>query len=130
MSRRSTDAGCRTRARTRDGRPRWLRSRRRCCCARCGVARAMTRRPVADRSHRPPLRLLRPPLRKATSVLSLVLPKGSLEKATLELFDAADLAVRRGSERDYRAAVDDPRIERVMFLRPQEIPRYVEQGLF
>jgi ATP phosphoribosyltransferase len=63
-------------------------------------------------------------------VLSLVLPKGSLEKATLELFDAADLAVRRGSERDYRAAVDDPRIERVMFLRPQEIPRYVEQGLF
>jgi ATP phosphoribosyltransferase len=63
-------------------------------------------------------------------VLSLVLPKGSLEKATLELFDAADLAVRRGSERDYRAAVDDPRIDRVMFLRPQEIPRYVEQGLF
>jgi ATP phosphoribosyltransferase len=63
-------------------------------------------------------------------VLSLVLPKGSLEKATLELFDAADLAVRRGSDRDYRASVDDPRIDRVMFLRPQEIPRYVEQGLF
>jgi ATP phosphoribosyltransferase len=63
-------------------------------------------------------------------VLSLVLPKGSLERATLDLFDAADLAVRRGSERDYRAAVDDPRIDRVMFLRPQEIPRYVEQGLF
>jgi ATP phosphoribosyltransferase len=63
-------------------------------------------------------------------VLSLVLPKGSLERATLELFDAADLAVRRGSDRDYRASVDDPRIDRVMFLRPQEIPRYVEQGLF
>jgi ATP phosphoribosyltransferase len=63
-------------------------------------------------------------------LLSLVLPKGSLEKATLELFDAADLAVRRGSDRDYRASVDDPRIERVMFLRPQEIPRYLEQGLF
>ena len=27
-------------------------------------------------------------------MLSLVLPKGSLEKATLELFDAADLTVR------------------------------------
>jgi ATP phosphoribosyltransferase len=63
-------------------------------------------------------------------VLSLVLPKGSLERATLELFDAADLAVRRGSDRDYRASVDDPRIDRIMFLRPQEIPRYVEQGLF
>ena len=29
-------------------------------------------------------------------MLSLVLPKGSLEKATLELFDAADLTVLRG----------------------------------
>jgi ATP phosphoribosyltransferase len=63
-------------------------------------------------------------------VLSLVLPKGSLESATLSLFDAADLAVRRGSERDYHASVDDPRIDRVRFLRPQEIPQYVEQGLF
>jgi len=63
-------------------------------------------------------------------VLSMVLPKGSLEKATLDLFDAADLAVRRGSDRDYHAWVDDPRIDRVRFLRPQEIPQYVEQGLF
>src|SRR3954470_7257592 len=63
-------------------------------------------------------------------MLSLVLPKGSLESATLALFEAADLAVRRGSDRDYRAAIDDPRIDRVMFLRPQEIPQYVEQGLF
>jgi ATP phosphoribosyltransferase len=63
-------------------------------------------------------------------VLSLVLPKGSLEKATLELFDAADLTVRRASDRDYRASIDDPRIERVRVLRPQEIPTYLEQGLF
>src|SRR5437016_4636081 len=34
------------------------------------------------------------------AVLSLVLPKGSLERATLELFDAADLTVRRSSDRD------------------------------
>ncbi len=63
-------------------------------------------------------------------MLSLVIPKGSLERATLELFDAADLTVRRSSERDYHAVIDDPRIERVRFLRPQEIPSYVEQGLF
>ena len=63
-------------------------------------------------------------------MLSLVLPKGSLEQATLELFDAADLAVRRGSDLDYRASIDDPRIDRVRFLRPQEIPQYVAQGLF
>jgi len=63
-------------------------------------------------------------------MLSLVLPKGSLERATLELFDAADLTVRRASERDYHASVDDPRIDRVRFLRPQEIPTYVAEGLF
>ncbi len=63
-------------------------------------------------------------------MLSLVLPKGSLERATLDLFDAADLTVRRSSDRDYHASIDDPRIERVRFLRPQEIPSYIEQGLF
>ncbi|MCW2912283.1 MAG: phosphoribosyltransferase [Actinomycetia bacterium] len=63
-------------------------------------------------------------------MLSLVLPKGSLERATVELFDAADLTVRRGSDRDYRASIEDPRIDRVRVLRPQEIPTYLEQGLF
>ncbi len=46
------------------------------------------------------------------------------------MFDAADLTVRRGSERDYHAAIDDPRIDRVRFLRPQEIPSYIERGMF
>jgi ATP phosphoribosyltransferase len=63
-------------------------------------------------------------------VLSLVLPKGSLEHSTLELFDAADLTVRRASDRDYHASIEDPRIDRVRFLRPQEIPSYVAEGLF
>jgi ATP phosphoribosyltransferase len=63
-------------------------------------------------------------------VLRLVLPKGSLERATLELFEAADLAVRRRSDVDYRATIDDPRIDEVRILRPQEIPRYVADGLF
>jgi ATP phosphoribosyltransferase len=63
-------------------------------------------------------------------VLAVVLPKGSLEKQTLDLFAAADLGVLRGSDRDYHASVDDPRIDKVRFLRPQEIPTYVEQGIF
>ncbi len=63
-------------------------------------------------------------------MLRLVLPKGSLERATLELFDDADLAVRRSSDVDYKAAVADPRIDTVRILRPQEIPRYVAEGLF
>jgi len=67
---------------------------------------------------------------KGFSLLSLVLPKGSLERATLDLFDAADLTVRRSSERDYHASIDDPRVDRVRFLRPQEIPSYLERGLF
>jgi ATP phosphoribosyltransferase len=63
-------------------------------------------------------------------VLRLVLPKGSLELATFELFAAADLTVRRASEVAYRATIDDPRIDEVHILRPQEIPTYVAEGLF
>jgi len=63
-------------------------------------------------------------------VLRLVLPKGSLEKATLELFEAADLRVERSSTVDYKATIDDPRIDEVRILRPQEIPMYVAEGLF
>jgi ATP phosphoribosyltransferase len=63
-------------------------------------------------------------------MLRLVLPKGSLERATLQLFDDADLSVVRSSEVDYRASIDDPRVNDVRILRPQEIPRYVASGLF
>ncbi|MBO0747392.1 MAG: ATP phosphoribosyltransferase, partial [Acidimicrobiaceae bacterium] len=63
-------------------------------------------------------------------MLRLVLPKGSLERATMELFDAADLGVVRSSEVEYRATIRDPRIDEVRILRPQEIPRYVAEGLF
>jgi ATP phosphoribosyltransferase len=48
----------------------------------------------------------------------------------LELFEAADLPVNRSSSVDYQATIDDPRIESVRILRPQEIPMYVEEGLF
>ncbi len=63
-------------------------------------------------------------------MLRLVLPKGSLERATLQLFEDADLPVVRSSDVDYRATIDDPRVTDVRILRPQEIPRYVAEGLF
>jgi ATP phosphoribosyltransferase len=63
-------------------------------------------------------------------MLRLVIPKGSLEQQTLRLFEEADLRVRRGSDRDYHGTIDDERIERVSLLRPQEIPTYVQDGLF
>ena len=48
----------------------------------------------------------------------------------MDLFEAADLRVRRSSAVDYRAIIDDPRIAEVRILRPQEIPVYVQEGLF
>ena len=44
-------------------------------------------------------------------MLKLVLPKGSLEKATFDLFEAADLSVGRNSSVDYRASIADPRVD-------------------
>jgi ATP phosphoribosyltransferase len=62
-------------------------------------------------------------------MISIALPKGSLEAQTLQLFKEADLEVRRG-ERDYNPRIDDARIGKVKILRPQEIPKYVEMGYF
>jgi ATP phosphoribosyltransferase len=63
-------------------------------------------------------------------MLKLVIPKGSLEEQTLRLFEAADLRVARSSSRDYHGTIDDDRIDGVALLRPQEIPTYVQDGLF
>lgn len=63
-------------------------------------------------------------------MLRLVLPKGSLERATLDLFDAADLPVLRSAAVQYLAQINDPRITDVRILRPQEIPTYLAEGLF
>jgi ATP phosphoribosyltransferase len=62
-------------------------------------------------------------------MITLALPKGSLEEQTLQLFREADLEVKRG-ERSYNPVIDDHRIEKVKILRPQEIPKYVEMGYF
>lgn len=63
-------------------------------------------------------------------MIDLVLPKGSLEAGTLKLFEEADLPVRRGSDREYSAAIPDPRVGKVKILRPQEIARAVQDGYF
>ena len=63
-------------------------------------------------------------------MLELVLPKGSLEKSTMALFEEADLTVKRSSAVQYKATIADPRVSGVRILRPQEIPVYVAEGLF
>ena len=62
-------------------------------------------------------------------MISIALPKGSLEAQTLQLFKEADLEVKRG-DRDYNPVINDHRIDKVKILRPQEIPNYVETGYF
>ena len=62
-------------------------------------------------------------------MITIALPKGSLEAQTLQLFREADLEVRR-TDRDYNPRIDDLRIGKVKILRPQEIPTYVERGYF
>lgn len=62
-------------------------------------------------------------------MLSIALPKGSLEEQTLLLFSQADLEVRKSS-REYNPTISDPRISKVKILRPQEIPVFVADGHF
>jgi len=62
----------------------------------------------------------------APKVLKLGLPKGSLEKATLDLMARAGYEIQV-SERSYQPRVDDPEMQIVM-LRAQEMSRYVELG--
>src|SRR5660398_148121 len=62
-------------------------------------------------------------------MIDIALPKGSLEEQTLLLFKQADLEIRK-TDREYNPTVKDPRIKKVKILRPQEIPKYVEEGYF
>ena len=60
-------------------------------------------------------------------VLKLGIPKGSLQKATFDLFERAGFNIS-GFERSYFPRIDDPQIQLIM-LRAQEMSRYVEDGV-
>lgn len=59
--------------------------------------------------------------------LKIGLPKGSLQEATFELFKKAGFDFHVSS-RSYEPTVDDPELE-PWLIRPQEIPRYVQDGV-
>ena len=85
------------------------------------------------RSRRPPDRrrtaVARCRFLKGCPVLSLVLPKGSLEKQVLELFDAADLTRHpRRLTATTTPASTTPGSTACCFLRPQEIPTLRRAG--
>ena len=62
-----------------------------------------------------------------TKKLQLGLPKGSLEEATYRLFEKAGFKITARS-RSYYPIINDDEID-VILLRPQEMPRYVEDGI-
>lgn len=66
------------------------------------------------------------PLRTSFVRLKLGLPKGSLQAATLEVFDRAGFRVHL-NERSYFPTIDDEEME-IMLLRAQEMSRYVQGG--
>lgn len=59
--------------------------------------------------------------------LKLGLPKGSLEKATIELFEKAGWMIKPAA-RNYFPEIDDPELA-CSICRPQEMSRYVESGM-
>jgi ATP phosphoribosyltransferase len=64
----------------------------------------------------------------AKNILKFGLPKGSLQDATLDLFRKAGIRIS-SSDRSYFPYCDDDEIE-IMFIRSQEMGKYVEDGLF
>ena len=60
-------------------------------------------------------------------VIKLGIPKGSLERATIELFAKAGWKISV-SERSYFPSIDDPEIS-CNLVRAQEMARYVENGV-
>lgn len=60
--------------------------------------------------------------------LRIGIPKGSLQEATFALFRKAGFEFRMSSGRSYHPTVDDPEIDPLL-IRPQEIPRYVEEAI-
>lgn len=60
-------------------------------------------------------------------LLKIGLPKGSLQEATFGLFAKAGWEFRVDA-RSYQPVVNDPDIS-ALLVRPQEIPRYVEDGI-
>ena len=63
-----------------------------------------------------------------SALVTIGFPKGSLEEATTRLMKLAGYTVTKGS-RSYRAVIDDPELSGI-FVRAQEVSRYVEHGFF
>lgn len=61
------------------------------------------------------------------NILKLGLPKGSLEKATIELFEKGGWLIKPAA-RNYFPKIDDSELD-CSICRPQEMSRYIESGM-
>jgi ATP phosphoribosyltransferase len=61
------------------------------------------------------------------TIVKLGIPSGSLQNATIELFNKAGFDIA-GAQRSYLPRIDDEQIKLIM-LRAQEMSRYVEDGV-
>src|SRR4030042_2747243 len=80
----------------------------------------MRRKPLANAS-------LIPRRFTVDKILKFGIPKGRLEKATIELFQKAGWVIKV-STRNYFPTTDDPQLAYAI-IRAQEISRYVEEGV-
>ncbi len=61
--------------------------------------------------------------------LKFALPKGSLQESTIEIFKKGGINIYLSDERSYYPTSDDNELE-LMLIRPQEMGRYIEKGVF
>ncbi|MCX6752338.1 MAG: ATP phosphoribosyltransferase [Candidatus Nomurabacteria bacterium] len=61
--------------------------------------------------------------------LRIALPNGSLEEGTMRLFEQANLRIFK-DPRKHNARIEDQLFSEVTFMRPQHIPRLVENGTY
>ncbi len=60
--------------------------------------------------------------------IKFALPKGSLQKSTIDVFNKAGIKIYE-AERSYYPSSNDNEID-FMLIRPQEMPRYIQNGIF
>ena len=102
---------------------RWLRWRSMCCMG-SAYDRGSSR--LLDHVFREHVE----PAVAWSAMLRLVLPKGRSRRRPSNCSTPPTCGSAATPSSNYRAAIDDPRIDEVRILRPQEIPRYVAEGLF
>lgn len=66
--------------------------------------------------------------KKYSETIFIGVPSGSLHATTLELFEYADMPLKKHSDRDYILEMKDSDNIRIIVVRAEEIPRLLQEG--